>query len=151
MMKIDEQFSGGNIEVLAEDGDTVLLEREMRDSIRDWFYWAFRVRGAAGRTVTFRFPSANRVGYYGAAVSRDGEDWRWSGSREVFPDGTEGFTYRFSEAENDILPGVEWNSPAATLETVYFGEPDNPVSIPRLLALGASVAEALSTAVAEGL
>lgn len=101
-MQIDQQFSGGNIRLLRIDGDTVLLEREMRDSIRDWFYWAFRVRGAGGKTVTFRFPSQNRVGYYGAAVSHDCTSWRWSDGREIFPDGTEGFTYRFAQGEDEV-------------------------------------------------
>jgi len=55
-MKIDKNFVGGNIEVLDVQGDTVTLANELRDTRldRDWFYWAFRVRGAQGKTVTFQ-------------------------------------------------------------------------------------------------
>ena len=106
-MKIDKQFLGGNIEVLEIDGDRVRVERELRDTRpdRDWFYWAFRVTGAAGRTVTFEFPHKNRVGYWGVAVSHDQIHWSWTGNRKisVLEDGTplESFTYTFGAEENE--------------------------------------------------
>ena len=107
-MKIDKQFLGGNIEVLEIDGDRVSLANELRDTRpdRDWFYWAFRVTGAAGRTVTFEFPHKNRVGYWGAAVSRDQIHWSWTGNRKIIAleDGTplESFTYTFGAEENEV-------------------------------------------------
>lgn len=107
IMKIDKQIIGGNIEVLEIDGDRVRVERELRDTRpdRDWFYWAFRVTGAAGRTVTFEFPHKNRVGYFGAAVSPDQIHWSWSGKRKitVLEDESriESFTYTFGEDENE--------------------------------------------------
>ena len=108
MIKIDKQFLGGNIEVLEIDGDRVSLANELRDTRpdRDWFYWAFRVTGAAGRTVTFEFPHKNRVGYWGAAVSRDQIHWSWTGNRKIsaLEDGTplESFTYTFGVEENEV-------------------------------------------------
>ena len=64
-MKIDRDFVSGNIEVLDIREDTVTLANELRDTRadRDWFYWAFRVKGAQGKTVTFQFPHIKRVGY----------------------------------------------------------------------------------------
>lgn len=106
-MKIDKQIVCGNIEVLEIDGDRVRLKNELRDTRldRDWFYWAFRVTGAAGRTVTFEFPHENRVGYWGAAVSHDQINWKWTGTRKVsvLEDGTplESFTYTFGKDENE--------------------------------------------------
>ncbi len=107
-MKIDKEILSGNIEVLQIDGDRVRVERELRDTRpdRDWFYWSFRVTGAAGRTVTFEFPHKNRIGYWGAAVSHDRIHWSWTGNREISisPDGTplESFTYTFGEDENEV-------------------------------------------------
>lgn len=78
-MRIHADFPGGNIiiEGQYDGGNTVTLERELRDTIdQNWFYWAFCVEGAAGRTVTFRFRE-NRIGYFGPAVSHDLETWNW--------------------------------------------------------------------------
>ena len=107
-MKIDRNIVSGNIEVLDMQGDTVTLANELRDTWeeRDWFYWAFRVSGAAGRTVTFQFPHVNRVGYWGAAVSTDLYSWQWTGNRKSWQidDGTtyEAFTYTFGKEENEV-------------------------------------------------
>ena len=108
-MKIDKNFVGGNIEVLDVQGDTVSLANELRDTRldRDWFYWAFRVKGAQGKTVTFRFPHIKRVGYWGAAVSKDLLSWKWTGGRKEWTaeDGTpyEAFTYTFGAEEDEVF------------------------------------------------
>ena len=96
-MKIHSHFTGGNIVVDRMENDTVYLERDLRDTEGDWFYWAFCVEGAAGRTLTFTFPSKHRVGRFGAAVSHDLADWHWSesGSGNTF-------TYTFAEGENKV-------------------------------------------------
>ena len=52
---VTDQFIGGNIVIQRIDGNQVYLDRDLRDSSH-WFYWAFRVDGAAGRTLTFTFP-----------------------------------------------------------------------------------------------
>ena len=51
---VDADMPAGNIIVEGIDGDTVKVRQDLRDSDL-WFYWAFRVRGAAGRTVKFEF------------------------------------------------------------------------------------------------
>ncbi len=107
-MKIDKEIIGGNIEILEIDGDRVRVERELRDTRpdRDWFFWAFRVTGAAGRTVTFEFPHKSRVGYWGAAVSHDQIHWSWTGNKKIkiFDDESriESFTYTFGKDENEV-------------------------------------------------
>jgi len=54
-MKIHGNFTGGNIRVLKVDGSHVYVQNELRDTIGDWFYWAFCVEGAQGQTLTFHF------------------------------------------------------------------------------------------------
>ena len=61
-MRIHEDFTGGNIVVKEQVGSTVMLDNELRDTVGDWFYWAFCIEGAQGETLTFRFPE-NRLGY----------------------------------------------------------------------------------------
>jgi len=81
---IDSDFPGGNIVVDAIDGDTVRLHQDLRDTTTDWFYWYFRVRGAAGRTLTFQFTKSRALGVRGAAMSPDGgRTWRWLGAVPV--------------------------------------------------------------------
>ena len=86
-MTIHRDFIGGNIAVDHIENDTVYLEREIRDTEGDWFYWAFCAEGFEGRTVTFVFPNPHRVGRFGAAVSHDLKTWQWSesGSGDRFP------------------------------------------------------------------
>lgn len=77
-LSVDADIPAGNIVVVGIDGDVVTLRQDQRDTTSFWFYWAFRVRGAAGRTLTFNF-EGNAVGTRGAAVSEDrGRSWRWS-------------------------------------------------------------------------
>ena len=96
---IDAKLEGGNIRVLNIDENKVQLATDLRDTTTDWFYWGFRVVGAAGRTVTFAFEDGKRVGYYGAAVSHDQIHWQWTNSAsEDFTS----FTYTFGEDENEV-------------------------------------------------
>lgn len=75
---VDADFPGGNVILERIDGDTVYLKQDMRDSENWWFYWAFRLRGAAGRTVQVRFGKDNKpVGTRGPAMSLDG-GWTWA-------------------------------------------------------------------------
>ncbi len=96
-MTIHQNFFGGNIAVDRIDRDTVYLEREIRDTEGDWFYWAFCAEGFAGRSVTFVFPSPHRVGRFGAAVSHDLKNWHWSESGM-----NDRFTYTFGADENRV-------------------------------------------------
>ena len=100
-MQIDKDFEGGNIKVLSIDGDTVYLDNELRDTPDDWFYWAFRITGAQGRTMNFKFSDKDklRVGYYGAAVSPDNNMWRWSSMGD---ESMTGFSYEFGPDEKVV-------------------------------------------------
>ena len=73
---VDNRLPAGNIVVEKIDGDRVHVMRELRDTKPDWFYWAFRVKGAKGRTLTFTFDSRTSgggpVGVRGPAVTKDG-------------------------------------------------------------------------------
>ena len=96
-MIIHGNFVGGNIKVEKSEGDVFYLNNELRDTEGDWFYWAFCVENAEGRTLTFKFPEV-RLGYYGPAVSHDLENWEWYG--RLNPDRS--FTYTFGEGENKV-------------------------------------------------
>ncbi len=102
-LTVDADLPAGNIVVDGIDGDTVKVHQDLRDS-NLWFYWAFRVKGAAGRKLSFAFTDkrwGGPVGVRGPVVSTDG------GRTFSYPlDGksrTDGFTYAFGPAENDVL------------------------------------------------
>lgn len=99
-MRIHNGFVGGNIRVVETVGDEVYLENELRDTAegKTWFYWAFCVEGAQGKTLTFHLGDT-RLGYHGPAVSADLKSWSWLG--EMNPDG-ESFTYHFGESEECV-------------------------------------------------
>ena len=56
-IKIDAELPAGNIIVDSIEDDVVKIQQDLRDS-KQWFYWAFRVRGAQGRTITFDFTNS---------------------------------------------------------------------------------------------
>jgi len=91
---IDADYPGGNIVVDKIEGDTVTLHQDLRDTGRWWFYWNFRVTGAAGRTLTFYFTSKKSLfGTLGPAVSKDdGLTWSWLGTETVK---NNSFSYKF--------------------------------------------------------
>ena len=97
-MRIHTQFTGGNITVEKIEDNNVYVEREIRDTEGDWFYWAFCVEDAAGMTLTFHFPNKARVGRFGPAISHDLENWHW---QEV-PCAGDVFTYTFGPDENKV-------------------------------------------------
>jgi len=81
---IDADFPGGNIVLERIDGDVVYVHQDLRDTEGHWFYWAFRVRNAGGRTLTFRFTNGDVVGVRGPAMSVDGGlTWKWLGSQSA--------------------------------------------------------------------
>ena len=95
-MRIHGDFIGGNICVKEISGDTALLENQLRDTEGDWFYWAFCVEGAEGRTLTFKMQN-NRLGYWGPAVSYDLEEWHWLDACDE-----NSFTYTFGKDEKKV-------------------------------------------------
>lgn len=91
---VDGGFPGGNIVVEGVEGDTVRLHQDLRDTEGDWFYWYFRVRGAAGRRLRFQFTRSAAIGARGPAVSRDGgRNWGWLGRS-----GEEGESFQYEFA-----------------------------------------------------
>jgi len=96
-MKITKDFTGGNILVKEQKSNVFYLENELRDTKGDWFYWAFCVEGAQGKTLTFNFQQ-NRIGYWGPAVSHDLKNWEWLGECNG-----ESFTYAFGENEDKVF------------------------------------------------
>lgn len=80
-IEVDANFPGGNVIVEGIDDDTIHVRPDLRDTVGDWFYWNFRVRGAAGRTITVHFTKGNPIGVRGPAVSTDGgKRWQWLGA-----------------------------------------------------------------------
>ena len=80
-LAVTSAFDGGNIRVLAQDGDRFDLEI-VRDDKSDFYQWFFfRLTGAAGRTVELRITncagSAYPLGWpgYRARVSADRQAW----------------------------------------------------------------------------
>ena len=75
---INADYPGGNIIVEKIRGDTVYIRPDLRDTRGWWFYWNFRILGAAGKTLTFQFVDKNPIGVRGPAVSTDGgKTWKW--------------------------------------------------------------------------
>ena len=97
---VDCDFPGGNIVVKRIEGETVFVRQDLRDTKGWWFYWYFRVRHAAGRSLTFRFDNPRSFTVRGPAVSTDGgKTWSWLGA-ECVKDAA--FTYRFSAKADDV-------------------------------------------------
>lgn len=99
-MKIHANFTGGNIRVLKIDGSHVYVQNELRDTVGDWFYWAFCVEGAQGQTLTFHFDK-KWLGYYGPAISHDLYNWIWE-NEEAAPAAYDAFTYTFGKDETCV-------------------------------------------------
>lgn len=73
-MKIDADFAGGNVKIVKVTDNEAWLEPDLSDTSDEWFYFNFRVRGAAGKTVIFRMGGVpyGYVSPFGPAVSSDG-------------------------------------------------------------------------------
>ena len=101
-LTIDADVPAGNVQALSIEGDTVKLRQEQRGTVNDlWFYWAFRVKGAAGRTLTFEFPhkepAGGPVGVRGPAVTKDGgKTWSYPCDGKSTKNS---FTYTFDSDE----------------------------------------------------
>jgi hypothetical protein len=112
VLMVDADFPGGNVIVDRIEKDTVFLKPDQRDSSTWWFYWNFRVRGAAGRTVKFQFVGRSPIGTRGPAVSIDaGETWSWLDPKA---DWDSSFKYEFGAQAQDVrfcfsIPYLEAN------------------------------------------
>ena len=117
---VDDKLPAGNIIVERIAGDTVFMRQDQRGTIGEsWFYWAFRVTGAAGRRVKFVFTDKSTgggpVGVRGPLVSTDGGktfSYPLDGKSKVdmfsfiFPDGVD--EVRFYECHPYVL--ADWNA-----------------------------------------
>ncbi len=101
---IDCAFPAGNIILDRIEGDNVFIRHDLRDTSGAWFYWCFRIRGAAGRTIAFHFPE-NLIGARGPAISRDsGRTWSWLGMDDVrVSEKDTSFKCRFASSENELF------------------------------------------------
>lgn len=98
-IQIDTNFPGGNIIVEQIQGSSVSVRTDLRDTKGWWFYWCFRVRGAAGKTLTFNFTERDPIGARGPGVSLDeGATWSWLGK----PANYKSFTYSFPPDANSV-------------------------------------------------
>ena len=98
-MEISTSFCGGNAKNIVIEDNTVRFLPDLRDTEGDWFYWAFEVKGAQGKTLTFDMSPKNLIGYFGAAVSHDLENWEWTNTAS---NDRKSFTYAFGEKEDDV-------------------------------------------------
>lgn len=109
-IRIDADFPGGNILVDELRDNTVYVRQDLRDTKGDWFYWYFRVRGAAGRVLRFQFASGHPIGTKGPGITRDeGLTWTWLDAAACHEGG---FTYAFAPREDSVrfsfgMPYVE--------------------------------------------
>ncbi len=106
---IDSNFPGGNIVVDSLKGDSVFLHQNLFETEGNWFYWCFRIKGAAGKKLFFQFTHPwgkkvsplNVIGIKGPGMSTDGgQNWTWMGMQSVH--GT-AFEYRFNANQNSVM------------------------------------------------
>lgn len=105
-VSVDAAFPGGNILLDRVQGDEVFVRQDLRDTAGFWFYWSFRVRGAAGRTLTFHFTRGKVLAAQGPCYSLDGGlSWQWLGPKrtntaDAAP--ADGFVFRFPATADEV-------------------------------------------------
>jgi len=104
---IDADFPGGNIIIDSVDGDTVRLRQDRRTTTEWWFYWHFRVRNAAGRTIRFEFTDGDVFTAAGPCYSADGHAWQWLG-REVVVNNGFSFSFPAGQSEGHFSLGIPY-------------------------------------------
>jgi len=130
-IRVDCDFPGGNIVVDGIEGDVVRLRPDLRDTAGWWFYWCFRVRGAAGRTLRFEFTDGQPVGVRGPAVSTDGgKTWRWHGAGNG---NTRSFSWRFAPEQNEVRFAFTIPYLQANWQTFLAAHKGNPRLRPEVL------------------
>lgn len=115
---VDKNLPGGNIVFCGMTNGTVYLANELRDTAGWWFYWSFRVTGAAGRTLNFIFTNGAPIAARGPCVSLDqGRTWNYAASKF---DG-KSFTYVFPAGADDVWFGMTMNYTAADWDRFVAG------------------------------
>ena len=96
---VDDRLPAGNIVFEKIAGDEVFVHQDLRDTMTPWFYWAMRVKGAAGKTLTFRFTTSDAVGVRGPVVSTDaGKTFAYAAEKDAT---RKSFVYTFGPEENE--------------------------------------------------
>lgn len=99
-IQVDADIPGGNIIVDSIEGAAIRVHQDLRDTKGDWFYWAFRVRGAGGEALEVEFTKSNAMGVRGPAVSIDyGQTWNWLGAEAIAGNG---FHYRVPSGVDEV-------------------------------------------------
>jgi murein tripeptide amidase MpaA len=155
-LSISSAFDGGNIRVVAVNGDVVDLEiaKDHQSDFYQWFY--FRLTGGAGRALKLRIVNCGGAAYpdgwpgYHACISQDRDDWIRTES--AYADGV--LTISLTPASDSIwvayfapytmerhhdlvasvaaAPGVEYRSLGQTLdgrELDYFRLPGGELQV----------------------
>ncbi len=140
-MTIDCDFPGGNILLVSRTEDALMLRPDLRDTTQPWFYWHFRVRGAAGRSVTFSFDTPECVvGALGPVVSLNGgSNWQWLGAEAISGNG---FHFRFPPEALEVRFAVAFPYLQANLEDFLIRHRSCASLIRETLCLTASGREA---------
>ena len=139
--QLDDDLPAGNIRVVHRDGDTYVLTSDLRDTPDFWFYWKFRVRGASGRDLTFRFEGGNHLAALGPAVSRDrGATWTWLSETPDAPE--DHFRFTFGPLDEEVWFSMcipygmeEWTAftrrldPRATVHDLCHSTNNRPVPL----------------------
>ncbi|MCQ2388650.1 MAG: CocE/NonD family hydrolase [Kiritimatiellae bacterium] len=97
---VDDKIPAGNIVFEKTEGDVVYVHQDLRDTQGPWFYWAMRVKGAAGRTLTFKFTKSVAVGVRGPVVSVDrGKTYRFAAQKDATRNS---FVYAFGKDADEV-------------------------------------------------
>ena len=97
---VDDNVPAGNIVYERILNDTVYVHQQLRGSKKAWFYWAFRVRGAQGKTLTFKFTKSFAICERGPLVSLDrGKSYEYLAEQGSTP---HSFTYTFPKDAKEV-------------------------------------------------
>ena len=97
---VDKELPAGNIVFERIVNDTVYVHQELRGSKKAWFYWAFRVRGAEGKKLTFVFTKSFAICERGPVVSLDkGKSYEYLAEEGSTP---HSFTYTFPADAKEV-------------------------------------------------
>ena len=97
---VDDQLPAGNIVFERMINDTVYVHQSLRGSKKAWFYWAFRVRGAQGKRLTFVFTKSFALCERGPLVSLDkGKSYEYLAEEGSTP---HTFTYTFPDDAKEV-------------------------------------------------
>jgi hypothetical protein len=151
LLTVDAGFPGGNVIVDSVEGDSIRVHQDLRDTEGDWFWWCFRVRGAAGRRFSVELTASAVIGPMGPAVSLDGGlSWDWLGPEAVsenrsfsyaVPAGAREVRFAFAMPylEADLerwLAGRAGRTAALSVEELCRSRKDRAVELLRLGRLG---------------